>query len=136
MSWRKNQNETLSILRMKGAIKAKQKASLMNFKALSVAKIWQKRSCAPLTINEMYFRPCHQVFKQEPVCYNFFFLMIFLHLLIYNLFKVISLLFSFKILIAFHHSNTVGTHKWGFNYILAGTVPEQFENQFFDSGLK
>ena len=58
---------------MKGAIKAKQKASLMNFKALSVAKIWQKPLCAPLTINEMYFWTCHQVFKQEPVCHNFFF---------------------------------------------------------------
>ena len=43
--------------------------------------------------------------------------------------KAISVLFSFKILIAFECDNTVESHKWGkwdFDYILTGTIVEEF----------
>ena len=50
-------------------------------------------------MNEVYSL-CYQVFEWEPVCYSFYFLSITFNL--YSLFdKVISVLFSFKIAIAF-----------------------------------
>ena len=51
---------------------------------------------------------------------------------LYNLFdKVISVLFSFKVLIAFECNNTITSHnwgKWGFDYILTVTIVEEFGN--------
>ena len=83
----------------------------------------------PLAMNEIYSL-CPQVLEWEPVCYSFYFFSIIFNL--YNLFdKVISVLFSFKVLIAFECNNTITSHnwgKWGFDYILTVTIVEEFGN--------